>query len=120
MDRQLILTRFINVGLEVQGELMLPDGQKIITLENKNYLFNNGNYTINYETSDKFKRKLWEFKDIHGRSEIKFHRGDHIHQSTGCILLRKSDLDRLHSSLDSTKTYNVQVVSQEKKITFKT
>lgn len=84
---------------------------KIPTLENRNYVLQDGVYTLVHEYSPKFKRKLWELYDTPNRTEIKFHLGSDPDHSRGCILLGDTGLTRLHSSLDSRKTYSIEVKS---------
>ena len=78
-------------------------------LENREFLFPEGIYEIKYEYSPKFNRKLWEFKDIPNRSEIKFHSGDIPSHSRGCPLLGHSSLAILHNLLDPKKTYYIHI-----------
>lgn len=46
-----------------------------------------GIYDLEFEYSDKFRRKLWELKGVPNRSEIKIHIGNSFDQIRGCILL---------------------------------
>lgn len=103
------LVRNIKEGKEVIGRLYLPDGTALWTLENKYELFNEGDYTLRLEYSPKFSTNLWEFKDIPGRTEIKFHRGTSVTNTKGCVLLRSEDLNHLHTALDNHNTYKIQV-----------
>lgn len=113
----ILLRRELGVGMTVTGSLIIQ-GQNgkpntvIQTIENKHYLFNDGNYQISLQYSPKFNTHLWEFNDIRGRAEIKFHEGYYTKNSRGCILLRSDDLDRLHSTLDDSKTYKVKVKTE--------
>lgn len=78
-------------------------------LENRDYVFQDGLYHIKFENSPKFGRKLWEFKDIFGRSEIKFHSGRYIKHTLGCPILKSKDLETLHNILDPNKDYFIVV-----------
>lgn len=44
-----------------------------------------GEYKCVYEWSPKFGRKLWEFKDVPGCTEIKFHSLNYNIESDGCV-----------------------------------
>lgn len=105
----LTLTREIGIGLEVIGTLILPEGQKLKTIENRNFLFNSGIYTLEWEYSPKFKTHLWEFKDINGRVEIKLHEGYYATNSRGCPLLDRDSLSVLHNALEHGKNYKIYV-----------
>lgn len=113
------LVRTIGVGMEVLGLLYLPNRQILKTIENKHYLFNDGIYTLKFESSLKFGRKLWEFTDITGRSEIKFHSGNQAINSRGCPLLSSDHLAVLHSSIDNRNVYKIKVVSKKQRLTTK-
>lgn len=52
-----------------------------------------GVYPIELEHSNKFKKDLWELKDVPGRSECKFHSANHWRQLNGCIALGKHHKD---------------------------
>ncbi len=52
-----------------------------------------GQYDLVYEYSDRFKEKLWEIKDVPGRSECKFHSANYWDQLNGCISLGVSPKD---------------------------
>jgi hypothetical protein len=65
-------------------------------IENRKYLFPPGVYELKKEYSPKFKKYLWEFKDIPNRTEIKFHEGSNPSHSRGCPLLSLQDLNRFH------------------------
>lgn len=105
----LTLKRDIGVGLEVIGNLVLPDGKTLTTIENKKYLFNSGIYDLVWEYSPKFKTHLWEFKNIPGRAEIKIHEGYYAKNSRGCPMLDSDALSILHNTLDHSKNYKIYV-----------
>ena len=44
-----------------------------------------GCYPLKYEYSDKFKKKLWELKNVPNRSECKIHVANYWKQLNGCI-----------------------------------
>ncbi len=46
-----------------------------------------GDYDLVLEWSPKFKKDLWELKDVPGRSECKFHAANYWMQLNGCIAL---------------------------------
>tara|TARA_R110000803_G_scaffold98187_1_gene166327 strand:+ start:211 stop:630 length:420 start_codon:yes stop_codon:yes gene_type:complete len=52
-----------------------------------------GEYNLEYEYSNRFKKKLWEIKDVPCRSECKFHSANYWHQLNGCVALGVSPRD---------------------------
>lgn len=80
-------------------------------IENIDYLFPEGEYILQLEQSPKFNRRLWEFKLIPGRSEIKFHRGNKSNHSKGCPLLTDAGLRTLHKELVASKRYLINVIN---------
>lgn len=46
-----------------------------------------GIYPLRLEYSDRFGKKLWEIKDVPGRSECKFHSANYWNQLNGCVAL---------------------------------
>lgn len=52
-----------------------------------------GDYKVVLEYSDKFKKKLWEIKDVPNRSECKFHAVNYVFQLEGCIGLGEDLVD---------------------------
>lgn len=54
-----------------------------------------GTYRIELERSKAFDRELWELKDVPGRSEVKIHPANYVHQLQGCIApgMRFGNLD---------------------------
>lgn len=46
-----------------------------------------GDYRCVLEYSNRFKKDLWEIKDVPNRSETKFHAANYWHQLEGCIAL---------------------------------
>lgn len=96
---KLILTR-IDYGakgtygfLSIEGEpprfvtLELPwkDNQRQVSCIPK------GTYQLKRKYSPRFQR-VWEVKDVPGRSDILIHRGNFIHEIQGCILLGRGIL----------------------------
>ncbi len=53
----------------------------------------NGEYKCVLEYSDRFKKDLWELKDVPNRSECKFHSANYFKQLNGCIALGDSFTD---------------------------
>lgn len=55
-----------------------------------------GTYPLILEHSAKFKRELWEIKDVPNRSEVKIHAANYVRQLEGCIApgLSVGDLDK--------------------------
>lgn len=52
-----------------------------------------GEYICKYEYSNRFKKNLWELKDVPNRSECKFHSANYWYQLNGCIALGRSISD---------------------------
>ncbi len=86
-----------------------------------------GSYELFFEFSPKFGRALWEFKGTPGFSEIKFHPGNLMTDTQGCILVGESAvfdarapggfrlaystaaLDNLHRSLSPENRARIEV-----------
>jgi len=79
-----------------------------------------GDYQVEWEYSAKFKRSLYELRDVPERSEIKFHAGNWLNQTDGCILpgltqagaaIERSAeaLDLIHSITDSPRPFTLNV-----------
>lgn len=82
-----------------------------------------GSYPLVLEYSPRFKKDLWEIKDVPNRSECKFHAANYSRQLNGCIALGKNrkDLDNdgqrdVTSSRDTMKEFH-QILSKYKKVT---
>lgn len=90
----------------ILGKLVI-NGIEIKTLENRNYIVKEGTYRMVYEYSPRFKKDLWELKDVKGRTEIKIHNGRETRHSRGCILVK--DVDSVHKLLDSKKEYKINI-----------
>lgn len=69
-----------------------------------------GRYLMELEWSPKFKRKLWELKEVPNRSECKIHPSNYWGQLNGCIApgINLTDLDRdgYYDVTSSVKTTN--------------
>lgn len=52
-----------------------------------------GTYNCVLEYSPRFKKKLWELKDVPNRSECKFHSANYWYQLNGCIALGRTIKD---------------------------
>jgi len=67
-----------------------------------------GVYKCKLEYSNRFKKHLWELKDVPNRTECKLHSFNHFWESNGCISLGDSfadiDNDGWKDILNSTKT----------------
>ena len=50
-------------------------------------------YPLKKEYSSRFKKELWELKDVEGRSECKFHAANYARQLNGCIALGETRVD---------------------------
>lgn len=46
-----------------------------------------GKYILKYEYSNRFKKYLWELKNVPNRTECKFHSANYWYQLNGCISL---------------------------------
>ncbi len=93
----------------VLGKLVIK-GIIIRTLENRNYMVKAGKYKMVYEYSPRFKKELWELKDVPNRTEIKIHNGRETRHSRGCILVK--DVDSVHRLLDSKKEYSINIKNE--------
>lgn len=49
-----------------------------------------GNYPLVLEYSPRFRKNLWEIKEVENRSECKFHSANYWHQLNGCIALGRN------------------------------
>lgn len=67
-------------------------------------------YPLVMEESEKFGRKLWELKEVPGRSECKIHSANYWHELNGCIAPGKSlkdmDWDGYYDLTNSGPTLN--------------
>lgn len=52
-----------------------------------------GTYPVVLEFSNKFKKDLWEIKEVTGRAECKFHAANYWYQLNGCIALGQTLAD---------------------------
>ena len=52
-----------------------------------------GEYPMDFEWSNSFKRDLWELKEVPGRSEVKIHAANYYEQLRGCIALGSAFAD---------------------------
>ena len=52
-----------------------------------------GTYSVVLESSNRFKKDLWELKNVPNRSECKFHSANYWFQLNGCIALGRSLAD---------------------------
>lgn len=46
-----------------------------------------GEYPCRLEYSPRYKRDLFEIKEVPGRSEVKFHKGNYLSDIRGCVLV---------------------------------
>lgn len=73
-----------------------------------------GVYRVVFEYSNRFKRKLWELKDVENRSECKFHAANFWNQLNGCISLGQYYTEMngdgyfdLKNSVNTMKAFNI-------------
>jgi hypothetical protein len=70
-----------------------------------------GIYPLQLEYSPRFKKELWEVKDVPGRSECKFHSANYWRQLNGCLALGKErlyiDSDNILDVTDSRDTMDL-------------
>ena len=52
-----------------------------------------GNYLLKLEYSSRFRKNLWELKDVPHRAECKFHSANYWNQLNGCIALGNKHVD---------------------------
>lgn len=98
----------IKISYEKNG---VPRWAFLPTIENREYLIEQGVWKIVNEYSPKFKRKLWELKDVPNRTECKIHIGNRAAHSKGCICLRSREFSILHSILDMEKSYWISIIN---------
>ncbi len=93
----IILTRFASPPDATMGRLEIggPVYKIYATLEPFPFVTRPGVYPLVWEYSHKFKRHLWELKNVPGHTEIKIHHGNTNADTEGCILL-----GRKHGSLN--------------------
>lgn len=75
-------------------------------LINESCCIPDGTYEVVLEYSNRFKRKLFEIKGVPNRSETKFHLGNHIDHSDGCVLVGKQLVQKVVDP-KSNKIYNL-------------
>ena len=67
-----------------------------------------GEYFVELEHSNKFKKYLWEIKNVPNRSECKFHSANYWYQLNGCIALglrlKKINSDNYYDISNSSNT----------------
>ena len=114
------------IGQPVFGCLCIERGDR----NNKRNVSNvpPGTYPLVYEYSPRFRKHLWELKDVPNRSECKIHQANFWDQLNGCIApgLRLKDLDRdgyydvtsstntlnnLHEALKGLRETSIQVIN---------
>jgi len=115
MVRQLEIIRLEKTEEGILGVLLIDSRIFCYTLEHPTKELRSGTYPAVFEYSPKFDRELYELKVTGDREEIKFHVGNTMDDSTGCILLGRdvgqiygkrailsSDdtIDRFHKELD--------------------
>ncbi len=73
-----------------------------------------GVYTCKLEYSDRFKKMLWEVKEVFGRSECKFHAANYWAQLEGCTALglrlrdlNKDNYDDITNSADTMAEFHL-------------
>ena len=85
-------------GNAVRGKLykVIRDKELFLcnTLENSEFIIPAGIYPLVVTESPKFKRLMPLVCQVPGRSGIRIHRGSRPEHSTGCILVRDSDIER--------------------------
>lgn len=72
--------------LEIFGMLYINDVLVCCTLENKSYCIPTGEYSVEITYSPTFKR-LMPLVNVPDRSGIRFHTGNDVHDTIGCILV---------------------------------
>jgi len=79
-----------------------------------------GDYKVEWEYSPKFKTSLYELRDVPNRTEIKFHAGNWVNQTDGCILpgltqageaVERSQeaLEKMYSITDKPRPFTLSV-----------
>ncbi len=77
-----------------------------------------GVFTVKLEFSDRFKKKLWEVKNVPGRSECKFHAANYWAQLEGCTALglrlrdlNKDNYDDITNSVDTMAEFHLALAA---------
>ena len=95
METKLVLTRYAEIGGCTISELDVPGAPRKYAILEPAWKKNKqkisciplGTYPLKLEYSNKFKRDLWELKDVPNRSEIKIHSGNTRPETDGCLLI---------------------------------
>ena len=109
----------------VIGTLCIDNRLICVTLEHPDLCVRQGKYQLVYEYSPKFDMKLWELHGTPGKTECKFHRGNTIKDTEGCILpgmyagymdgaravySSGTALARIHELLDRSMEYQINII----------
>ena len=104
---RLLLSRFETEKDATLGRLEIagPVFRIFTTIERNPAILPAGLYPIRFEYSPRFKRYLWELKDVPGHTEIKIHNGNTANHSDGCILIgmRHGQLNGQPATLESRR-----------------
>lgn len=108
-----VLTDDVTLGCLYVNEVK-PSGVRRLfdccTIENTKHRIHSGRYKAVFEYSPKFKRELWELKDVPARSELKFHVVNYAKDLLGCVGVGDKHLylnsDRVPDIRNSKKTLN--------------
>jgi len=106
--KQLEVVRLEKTDEGILGVLLIDGIIFCSTLEHPKLFLKSGTYPAEFEYSPKFDRELYELKVTGERDEVKFHVGNTMKDSTGCILLGKYPgyLDGKRAILSSGDTIN--------------
>lgn len=101
--KKVILTRTSKNEVAIYGLLMVVQDDSVEfvgrTIENLSKSFPAGVYPLKLEYSPRFKRDLWELKDVKGRAEIKIHQVNYWNDLDGCLGLGKVHQDINHDGI---------------------
>ena len=139
--KTVLIRRFRYLKEEILGNLIVFDASGRVLFECKTlelaYKDNQtgvscvpvGEYDLQFEYSPKFKRHIWELKNVPGRSEAKIHVANFYRQLQGCIAVgdmhvkidadeypdvRNSGntLDRFHAALADDTIARIQILGK--------
>jgi hypothetical protein len=86
--------------------------------ENRVSCYPAGVFTVKLEFSDRFKKKLWEVKNVPGRSECKFHAANFWASLEGCTALglrlrdlNKDNYDDITNSVDTMAEFHLALAA---------
>lgn len=84
---------------------------RIPTVEHRDYVFDEGVYTMELEWVPTLQTRLFELKHVQGRRGLKFIEGNNLKNSKGCPLLSRDNLNLMRMVLIQQERYFIRVVN---------